>query len=157
MKDFLGNDFEVGDTIVYPKMSGRSVALCQGVVLKFNESGSVTVQPMVESWDGGRERSGTTRYIDTRTGKGFSPYADSAKKHMERPWGYKHKVTDKWISYEEYHAMNDDRRVYQTEAQREYTWASVIWKDYVKKETTVKPVTITRTDNIILVKKAGDA
>ncbi len=151
MKDFLGHEFEVGDTIVYPKMSGRSVALCKGVVLKFNESGSVNIQPETESWGGGQERSGTTRYIDTRTGRGFSPYSDAATQHMIQGYGYEHKETGDWISYDEYHALG---YTWLSPEQAQYKWASPIWKDYVTTETKVKPVTISRTDNIILIEKA---
>ena len=37
MKDFLGTEIEVGDTIVYGAALGRSAALAAGVVLTINE------------------------------------------------------------------------------------------------------------------------
>lgn len=159
MKDFLGKEFGPGDLIVYPKMSGRSVCLVKGRVVKFNPSGSVTIQPETESWQGGRERSGTTRYIDTRTGKGFNPYYDGAAQHQIRGYGYIHTPTDTFVEYEDYNNLRTE--AYRTPGkwqtmQRDYQWAPVIWKDYVKVENTVKPVTITRTDNILLIEK-GDA
>lgn len=154
MLDFLGKEFDVGDLIVYPMMSGRSVALVKGRVLKFNDSGSVGVQPETESWRGGRERSGTTRYIDSRSGKGFSPYSEPGKKHMERDYGYIRVSTGEWISYDDYEAQRDSRSYFGSDP--DIKWAPVIWKDYVKIESKVKPVTITRTDNIILIEKASE-
>lgn len=165
MKDFLGNEFGPGDLVVYPKSSGRSVALVKGTVLKFNPSGSVQIQPETESWGGGRERSGTTRYVDTRTGKTFDPYHDKNVVHMERDRGYLHKETGEFVSNDE---MDRERqriigsfdhrysRVAQEavyEYTRQYTYVLPVWKDYVKTETTVKSVTITRTDNIVLIEK----
>ncbi len=174
MKDFLGNEFGVGDTIVYPKMSGRSVALVKGTVVKFNESGSVTIQPEVESWNGGRDRSGTTRYIDTRTGKGFDPHAEKNKIHMIRDYGYTSKETGEFFSWDDHRRQEELIRAKhgnpsysnpkvkemrrEIEAfNRSLQWEQVIWKDYVKVESTVKTVTITRTDNLILVAKASSA
>ncbi len=53
MKDFLGNEFTEGDSIVYAKTSGRSVALVRATVITLNESGPVTGQPHTERWQGG--------------------------------------------------------------------------------------------------------
>ena len=159
MQDFLGNEFGPGDLIVYPKMSGRSVCLVKGRVVKFNPSGSVTIQPETESWHGGRDRSGTTRYIDTRTGKSFNPYYDSANEHQVRGSGYIHKPSGTFVECVDYSNLRSE--AYRTpgkwqEIRNDYEYSQVIWKDYVKIETTVKPVTITRTDNIVLIEK-GDA
>ena len=35
--DFLGNSYDVGDTVLYPRMSGRSVEMQAGVVVAFKE------------------------------------------------------------------------------------------------------------------------
>ncbi len=168
MKDFLGREFEVGDLIVYPKMSGRSVCLVKGVVKKFNDSGTVTVQPEVESWNGGQDRSTTEKYIDTRTGKSFNAYHDNADQHVERGYGGTNKETGEWISSEEYSILiqrvrhdwllaNPDSRYVphsvEWEFSDKFTHTSRVWKDYVKIESTIPTVTIKRTDNIILVDK----
>ncbi len=158
MKDFLGNEFTVGDIIVYPKTSGRSVALVKATVLKFNESGSVSVQPELESWQGGRPRGVTTHYVDTRTGKRFPPYSTRSEQHKQRPSGYEHKVTGEWLSTAEWGEAEDQARrsgrlSWQEihERRQQWTWTPVIWKPYVAEESVIQPVTLTRTDNIVRV------
>lgn len=142
MIDFLGNEFGVGDYIVYPAGSGRSITMVKAQVVRFTES-SVVVQPLDSArWQQHHE---TTQYRDTRTGKTFNAHADSASAHMQRAFGYTHKQTGEYITYEH------GRELSWLEL-REYEYASPIWKDYVEKvKVGPKPVRLTITNNIVKV------
>lgn len=142
MIDFLGNEFDVGDYIVYPAGSGRSITMVKAQVVRFTES-SVVVQPLDSArWQQHHE---TTQYRDTRTGKNFDPYAAAAMAHMQRDAGYVHRETGDYITRAQFDVMPwPDRQA--------YTYATTIWKDYVEKvKVGPKPVRLTITKNIIRV------
>lgn len=135
--DWLGQEVAVGDTIVYAAMSGRSVTMVLAKVVSFNESGSITVQPLQSSrW---KQHYGRTRYIDTRTGKGIDPFATD--KHTAEPSYCRHKQTGERLSAED---INNGRLGY-----LDYEYVPAVWKDYVEqvKEPTSK-VTLTVTANV---------
>lgn len=142
MKDFLDNEFDVGDTVVYPAGSGRSITMVKARVVKFTDK-SVVVQPLNSArW---QQHHSTTMYRDTRTGKTFSKYADSAQAHMVRGFGYTRTETGEWFSLAHVRALPWTEH-------RNYSYAPVIWKDYVEEfEVGPKPVRLTVTKNIIKV------
>lgn len=144
MKDFLGKEFDVGDYVVYPAGSGRSITMVKAQVIRFTDK-SVIVQPLDSArW---KQHHGTTRFRDTRTGKTFLPYSEakSTLEHMARPYGYHHKQTGEWVSYEEVRSLP-----YQE--QQQYEWAPVVWKDYVEQiHLGPQPVRLTVTSNIIRI------
>lgn len=64
--DFLGQQYGVGDYVVYANLSGRSATMTFGQVAKLNASGTVGVWPIKNSrW----KSYGRTWQIDTRTGE----------------------------------------------------------------------------------------
>ena len=159
MKDWLGNDYGPGDTVLYAAQSGRSVTMVLGKVVSINElifdeaergfvriekasdtairngaehKTTVTVQPLKSSrW---KQHYGHTRYVDTRTGKGIDPWLD---KHIAGG-GYRvNKLTGKRMAADDYSTMH-------------YDWVTAEFKDYVKEiHEGPKPVTLTVTDNIV--------
>lgn len=138
MKDWLGQEYDVGDTVIYAAMSGRSVTMVLATVVKFNDSRSVTVQPERSSrW---KQHHGRTRYIDNRTGRGIDPYAGWDEGRHVKEAGH-------------YIRTDTCARVTDAEAwQLGYgmtRWVPVQFKDYVEEVTEApKPVTLTVTQNI---------
>ena len=98
LKDFLGNELSVGDTVVYASLAGRSAKLTKGVIVGTGKSGGVQVQREATSWGGNVKTQ--TRWIDSRNGKGIDP---SYAKHQERGYGYEHRITGRYISSEDYY------------------------------------------------------
>lgn len=110
MKDFLGQEYNVGDKVLYAAMSGRSACMVLAEVVEIYEAPKsgysdweahgfeltadkkqlkVKLQPLNSSrW---KQHSEHTRYIDTRTGKGIDPFARSGK-HMTGNY-YEHNDT----------------------------------------------------------------
>lgn len=85
MQDWLGSEYEVGDKIIYAAMSGRSCTMTIAEVVKFNDSGTVSVRPIRSSrW---KQNRGRTKYIDKRTGKPLDPYHNSKGIKTESGWG----------------------------------------------------------------------
>lgn len=91
MRDFLGQEYDVGDEVLYAAMSGRSATMILGEVVdifeapasKWADSGKITkvkVQPLMSSrW---KQHYGRRKYIDTRTGKSVDPFRDGSE-HYE--------------------------------------------------------------------------
>jgi hypothetical protein len=157
MKDWLGNDFGPGDTVLYAAQSGRSVTMVLATVVSINElyeieyckwhriesdtivpadaerRTTVTVQPLKSSrWE---QHYGRTRYIDTRTGKGINPWLD---KHVASGGYRRNKLTGERVSDKDYSYSG------------EYEYVPTVFKDYVKEiHEGPKPVTLTVTDNIV--------
>lgn len=147
MKDWLGNEYDVGDLVLYAAMSGRSVTMVLARVLAFNESGSVSLCPVKSSrW---KQHYGRSYYIDNRTGKRIDPYRSD--KHVEVEAHYVHKNDPtQTLSLEEYH-----NRVWRDWARlgddhRNYEYVSTKFKDYVEYKTEpTQKVTIHITENIV--------
>jgi len=153
MKDWLGQEISEGDTIIYAAMSGRSVTMVLATVVKFNDSGSVTVQPVKSSrWE---QHSAPTWYVDFRTGKRINPYAPE---HVESggyylyPDGSRFSGSYRWQRPD---GTWDDEQPYQLGMARTAlkmvsgTYQPTIFKDHVIKRTgEVKAVTLTVTENI---------
>jgi hypothetical protein len=84
--DWLGQEINVGDTILYCAQSGRSANMALGEVLKINERdgkvSSIRVKPLKSArW---KQWYGKTVYIDTRTGEKIKdPYSDQ---NYRQPW-----------------------------------------------------------------------
>jgi hypothetical protein len=160
MKDWLGNDFGPGDTVLYAAQSGRSVTMILATVVSINElifdEGSygfvridkapdsaiannaerrttVTVQPLKSSrW---KQHVGRDRYIDTRTGKGINPWL---AKHCASGGYRRNKLTGERVSDNDYSYT------------AEYEYVPTVFKDYVMEiHEGPKPVTLTVTENIV--------
>lgn len=163
LKDFMGNELNIGDTVVYASLAGRSAKLTKGKIVAFKASG-VQVQRESTSWGG--DVSKQTRWVDSRTGKGIDP---SYAKHQERGYGYVNQKTGEYIRSEDYyhHRYTNYQAVqdwyqkhgygwgyYSTPKRPEYIlnpdfvdadWKSVspIYKDYVTEvEKAPPPVTV---------------
>lgn len=150
-KDFLGQEYGVGDTIVYAGTRDRSVQMVLAKVVKFNESGSVQVQPVQKDsrW---KQHHGSSKWIDSRTGKKIDPYADE---HVLEPSKRRHRVTGALLSSEEFHRLayhpHRDVRMIHAE-QSDWEYVPYVFKDHVVKiEIPVRPVTLQVTENIIKV------
>lgn len=142
MKDWLGQEISEGDTIIYAAMSGRSVTMVLGTVVKFNESGTVRVQPVKSSrWE---QHHGRLRYIDNRTGKGIDPYSGDGK-HIASEGHYVRTDTGEKVT------ADDKYNLYRRGvlSWRDVEYKPTAFKDYVERVTDeVKPVTLTVTENI---------
>lgn len=164
MTDFRGNSYAVGDTVVYAAVSGRSVTMIEATVLKFNESGSVKLQPLNSSrWT---HHNKSSWMEDARTGEKINLYGDKRHEYL---------VSESYYEFEdgtvgnEYHRYRDSsgRILDESEYQRKFYYHRVesgkyhpaVYHDWVVsvKSEFVKPVTISITDNIILVEKAKNA
>lgn len=153
--DFLGREYEAGDIIVYAAMSGRSVTMVKAEVVEIKESGSVKVQPLESSrW---QQHSGRHRTIDKRTGKGIDPYSGNGK-HIKELSKMRHAVTGEEISGEEFQRRREwgYRGADRIDNQEYFNWKYVptVFHDYVERIVDpVKPVTLTVTENIVLLEK----
>jgi hypothetical protein len=158
MKDWLGNDFGPGDTVLYAAQSGRCVNMVLAEVVSINEQifdeeeyrfvpsdqatyfdsakrrTTVTVQPLKSSrWE---QHYGRDRYIDTRTGKGINPWLD---KHCASGGYRRDKLTGERVDDSNYSLRYG-----------EYEYVPTVFKEYVKEiHEGPKPVTLTVTDNIV--------
>lgn len=173
MKDFLGNEYTEGDIVVYPAMSGRSVALRKAEVVRFTEKGNLVLRPIGGSrWNKG-ETGKTFKLINTKTGKGIHPYNEQ---HIERDSGYVHKLTGEYRTYKQ---MEEARYINQAEVDawykrygqrwtyphgrpelkrnpehndRDWEYTGPVYKDYIQKVEADGPtVTIYITENVIKV------
>ena len=172
MKDWLGNDYDVGDKVIYAAMSGRSVTMVLAEVIEIFEGPKygyayyqhdreladdekeikVRLQPLKSSrW---KQHSSRTRYIDSRTGKGIDPFRTD--KHFTGGY-YENLETGKQATCLDYTTYPDFIRYL-----RPYEWGAPDtipegWRfvkqefqPYVQKiEEEPKPVTITITENIV--------
>lgn len=173
MKDWLGKEYGVGDLILYAAMSGRCVTMVLGKVLRiyqgpqygysqyreedpdYQTETKVQVQPLKASrW----KQHGRTRFIDTRTGKGIDAYL------IEKNGFYRHQnggyFEDTQTGERVPRSVYDERfrrwRYWDADSKLPPGWKYIpaTYKDYVKQETAVSPVTISVTENI--VKWTGD-
>lgn len=170
MKDWLNQEYDVGDQVIYAAMSGRSVTMVLAEVVEIYQAKAnswddeddpkvtkVKVQPIGSSrW---KQHYGRTRYIDERTGKGIDPFSGKGK-HMvgnyyenlttgERydyeDWnkGIKHPTFPDIISYWEWGAPG--------KTPEGWCFVKQEFKPYVKKiEDGPGPVTLSITENIVL-------
>lgn len=102
--DWLGNTYDVGDLVLYAAMSGRSVTMVLAEVVKFNDTGSVTLKPVKSArW---KQHYGRGFYIDNRTGKRINPYRSD--KYVKTPVRYQFKEDPELIiTQEQYHELYD--------------------------------------------------
>lgn len=146
LRDFLGRDYGVGDTVVYAAGSGRSITMVFGEVVKIHESGAINVQPL----DSARwvQHHGSRHYVDTRTGKRIDPYAGEGR-HYKVPPSYRHRVSGEVLSSEEYYERRHSMQ-YREWSDWEYT--PVEFADYVQEvKEGPKPVTLQITENVVRV------
>jgi hypothetical protein len=175
MKDWLGNDFGPGDTVLYAAGSGRSITMILATVVSINESyfdnvvwewrrvdsdtiildntqrkTTVTVQPLKSSrWE---QHGGQTRYIDTRDATRINPWCgnnpDGTYRHLDGGY-YQCKTSGERVMYE--NTREHFGRIFgHYESPEGWEWVPINFKDYVQEvKEGPKPVTLTVTDNIV--------
>ena len=158
--DWLGNTYDVGDLVLYAAMSGRSVTMVLAEVVKFNDTGSVTLKPVKSArW---KQHYGRRFYIDNRTGKRIDPYRSD--KYVKTPVRYQYlQDPELIISQEQYQEIYNNhyknyrggwgwtpKAVPDLENPNNYKYLSMEFHDWVesKSEETQK-VTIHVTENIV--------
>jgi hypothetical protein len=165
MKDWLGNDFGPGDTVLYAAQSGRSVTMVLAKVVSINEliydeetygfvridktpssviasalrnkaERKTTVTVQPLKSSRWKQHGGHTRYIDTRTGKGINPWLD---KHVASGGYRRDKLTGERVDDSNYSLRYG-----------EYEYVTTVFKDYVMEiHDGPKPVTLMVTENIV--------
>lgn len=140
--DWLGQSIEVGDHVIYPAGSGRSITMIIGTVVGFNDNGSITLCPVKSSrW---KQHHGRTRYVDNRTGKGIDPWSGSGK-HIVEGGCHVRRSTGEEINDEDYYALQRSRG-YRYD---DYAYKPVVFKDYVERQDTpTTKVTVHVTENV---------
>lgn len=148
MKDWLGNDLQVGDTVIYPAASGRSITMVVGEITGFGERDTgwdeakteptIKIRPLRSSrW---RQHRGTNYYVDNRTGKRIDPYrraADGTFPHVA-DGGY----------YRDAAGNRHERQVYRGNDHL-FEYVPTVFADHVeKRHDGPKPVTIGVTENV---------
>lgn len=138
MQDWLGQEIRVGDYVIY-STGGRSVQMILATVVRFNDSGSVTVQPVSGSRWG---RRGNSWLMDSRTGKRFISWDKESEEHQQKPSHWAHTVTGEEIDPNTFWSKTFSER-------DEYRYVPVEWKDYVVEgRDRPKPVVISVTENL---------
>lgn len=151
MKDFLGQPYGVGDHIIYPVMSGNSIAVVLAKVLEIQDA-KVVVEPVRSSrW---KQHYGRTRYIDTRTGKGIDPdlrRKDGTEPHIETDAHMRDKLTKEVIPYAQETKYLEAKYGYDKRYHRyEYLeYVPVVYKDYVQEVKVPSKAVLTVTANIV--------
>lgn len=140
MKDFLGCEYGIGDHVVYPSMSGRSVTMTHGVVTAVSEfdNGPVQIRPLDSArW---KNHYGRNRYRNIETGDIVTP-----KKARLKDGHRRHRDTGQELSTSEYYDQYNhlDRA----------DWISIeeTLKPGFEKVNIVSPVTVHNTENIVKV------
>ncbi len=146
-EDAFGREYSVGDIVVYAITSGRSINMIKAEVLAFLDSGSVRLQPL----DGSRwGRSGETKWIDKRTGRGIDFYNEE---HIEKRAHHRVIATGEEVSYEELFDRNSPwfGQMYNRST---LEYVPTKHKDYVREiKLPPRPVNIQVTKNIVLLEK----
>lgn len=138
--DWLGQPIEIGDHLLYPAGSGRSITMVLAKLVRIHDNGSVTVEPVKASrW---KQHYGRTRYIDTRTGKGIDPFRDP---HIA-DGGYKYRTdTGERVTEEEEYQLIRSRAMKWSD----FSYKTVEFKDYVQRvDQATTAVHISVVENI---------
>jgi hypothetical protein len=160
--DIAGHTLAIGDTVVYPQQSGRSVQMVLGELISWNGKTAQIRRSGGSRWKPSYEN---TRYRDTRTGKNVNIYAGNYEHFEVKPRSYlKHSETGEELSDVEHRqrypfvssyvyggGIKDDR----------YKWLAKydqgVLKEYIEKYSEdAKPVTIKNVSNIVKVVVDGD-
>jgi hypothetical protein len=152
--DVAGNTINIGDPVVYPQMSGRSVQQVLGKLVAYNGK---TAQ--IERVEGGRWKAGyqSTKHRDTRTGKNINVWSNSMAHWLRQPsLTYVHEDPSKpALTEREFFARFPWSRSSQPSDERfKYTrtYDRGQLHDYMEEFTEpLKPVTIRCLDNIVKV------
>jgi len=139
--DFLGNEYEAGDYVIYAQSAGRCINMVKGQVVEIKEDGRVRIQPIAGSrW---KSHHGQSYSVDSRTGKKINPWAASGI-HIKTHSYYLAEDGTKYSS-EEYYNLHWSER----DRQR-FKYIPTVFHDYVETRTdAIKPVTISVTENIV--------
>lgn len=151
MKDWLGAELAVGDTVIYPAGSGRSITMVIGEIVGFGErteprwngeddavEPTIKVQPLRSSrW---QQHYGRDYYVDVRTGKRIDPHRqakDGTFPHIAEHGHYLDADGER-------HPRQDYRG-----NEPLYTYVPTAYRDHVEQRNDgPKPVTIHVTDNV---------
>jgi hypothetical protein len=154
LTDFLGQVIDVGDRVIYAAQRGRAVNMVLAEVLKFNDSGAVTVQPLKSSrW---KQHYDRVLYIDSRTGKGIDLWS-SSKKHIESGGYYIWADTKERPTEDELRRNQGFGGYYSPDPSRRLEWVREVFKPYVQRVvTSPAPVVLRVTDNIIKWNDGGN-
>lgn len=126
--DWLGQEYGVGDYVLYSRSSGYAAQMFLAKVIRINEH-NVIAEPVKSSRF---STGGVTRYYDSRTRKNIERTAD---KHIERDSGYIQQNTGKYFSFSEKRAWDKEHKLnYWEDGDFKYTYT--IYKDYVTQGPT---------------------
>ncbi len=157
MKDWLGQEYDKGDRVIYAAGSGRSITMIIGEVVEIKVNGNVRIQPLKSSrW---KQHSARTHSIDTRTGKRIDKYHD---RNILSGGHYAENGTNIKVEYDpgnpggRYFGANTGRKYgYYTEDGRrlehdDMHYVPTVHQPWVKevREDAPRPVTISVTANI---------
>lgn len=149
MKDWLGNEYDVGDLVLYAAGSGRSITMVLARVVELRDNGNVKVQPLKSSrW---QQHSARGYYVDTRTGRHIEPWSPSGE-HIKSHGFRRDRKTHERLTEKFDHMHNG----YYTDAGRKVSygdWEYVPteyqpWVEH-RYEDAPRPVTLTVTKNIV--------
>jgi hypothetical protein len=129
VKDWLGNEFEAGDLVLYPNVSGSSPNMMLARVKDIRGKAVIVVPIKGSRWD----NNGRTTFIDTRTGKTVDPYRNESE-HMH---------AQRFLNLET-GERTDSSTVARDWPRRAYS----PFKDHIRKNNVQTAVRLTVTKNI---------
>ena len=146
MKDWLGNEYNKGDKVLYAAMSGRSVTMVLAEVVSINpkkdDKFTVTVRPLGSSrW---KQHHGHDYYVDTRTGEKVTNLYSGANYTNPEYWS-------KFGGYYKDGKRYDSNSLHHYELiERGYRYEPGELQPYIEQRNDgPKPVTLTVTENIV--------
>lgn len=171
--DWRGNDYGVGDTVIYGAQSGHSITMVEGTVTdiynvyraeigwkrldegqeaplqSWEKEAAISLRVQIQPSNSTRwtQHNTRTRYKNRNTGKYMNPDSGNGK-HVERKSGFNHIPSGRFLTYEEVREEFGNMALY-SHNHPDLKWIPVVYKDYVEvvKEDP-KPVTLTITENI---------
>lgn len=140
--DFLGQEYGVGDIIVYAARAASALWMTKAEVLSFSDRGVPKVQPLESN-----ASLGTDVYFDARNGLQIK-WPHCTPECIERARHYRNKFTGERM---EVNAYWDVRLDYTDRQDWEYVPAK--FYDWVKHEQVIKPVHLPVAANVVLLEK----
>jgi len=139
--DFLGNEYKVGDYVIYAVSASQSINMIKAQVVELLDNGKVKLLPIAGSrWS---SHSGKTYSVDKRTEKRINPWSSDGK-HIKENAYYVYKDTGERVTEESEKLRGRRSTTY------ERNYVATVFHDYVETRTDpIKPVTISVTENIV--------
>lgn len=138
--DAFGNEYGVGDIIVYATRSGSSLTMTKAEVVGFTEDNSPKVQRLEST-----SNMGMDKYTDTRTGKEVR-WRYSTPECIAREAYWKHRYSDEEISKDQFWTLSYPRR-------QEYDLVPTKFHDWLKHEHIVPVLVLPVAQSVVLVEK----